>query len=297
MWEMHFLDILNKVDWRFKLLSIIFIALTFTLKDGLAYPDRFEFWVLSKQDLVTLKKINRNQDQKNYYVQYNKPCVQMGDYCFDPQIGLYKKDASLNLNNVNDKTTPERISNLYLERGEEYDFIQPLPKSVDRELVVCDSKSTFFDVFCGQAKGTTFSKDQYQLEVWVDISSTFREVDWSMKQKATCHRQRFVEAIDNFCPLREKLGVYIFTESKRQLGALNDLCINYGLNNLTKMKKDIRDSNAKHLIIITDIAEYSSELSDFVNTSQGRGKIIGGEKAILAKDLVSMAQSLKPKCK
>lgn len=296
MWGMRFLDILNNMAWSFKKLLFLFAIFLSVSQEAFSYPDRFEFWVLSKQDQITLHKLIQDKSKKDYYVQGIEPCVQMGDYCFDPQVGLYKKESTLNLENVNDKTSPERISNLYLERGEEYSFLPPA-KSVDRELVVCDTKSTFFDVFCGKAKNTTFSKDKYQLEVWVDISSTFREVDWSMSQKATCHRQRFVEAIDTFCPLREKLGVYVYTETKRQLGALNDLCINYGLNNFTKLKKDIRNSNAKHLIIVTDIAEYNSELSDFVTMSQGRGKIVGGEKAILAKDLVAMAQKLKPSCK
>ncbi len=68
--------------------------------------------------------------------QFQTQCQKMGDYCFDPQIGLYEKG------------TP------HLRVTKPIDKIEPLPhpsrgirSSVDDSMVDCKDKS-FFNFFC-----------------------------------------------------------------------------------------------------------------------------------------------------
>lgn len=207
-------------------------------------------------------------------------CQPMGEYCFDPQYGLYKK---------NEITADAQLDNSY-EYKDEFETAGGL----DREVIDC-STGNYFDLYCGKTNGKTFSKKQRGLEVWIDTSSTMRNVDSDIFN-ATCDRERFVRAIDKTCPFGSKLKLYSFNEIKKEVGNMKSVCTNSGLNKIDNLIRDIKASNAKHLVIITDIYELNEKFTSFIKSSKV-GKIIGGDGNYKSTSLIKYASTVSKYCK
>lgn len=244
----------------------------------MAAPKDIEVWFISNSKVAQLEKfLNRPQ-----YV-YRAPtaelqCQEMGDYCFDPQYGLYKKDdANAEMVDTNKINTDGPVI--------------PAGKSVERELIDCDPKN-YFDVFCGKARKEV--QVQSKLDLWIDTSSSMREFDYSEKD-GSCHRKSFVKILDDACGFNRKVNVMMFDTSIKQAGSVDQMCNNQGLNDYKRLMDWIERSDAKKLVVITDIYELHREFSDYIESKHG--KLRGDKDPLTAKQMVELADQLAKSCK
>ena len=171
-------------------------------------------------------------------------CVPMGDGCFHPQLGYVEGKTGVGI--------VEQQSEI------QKDVKLKTINSLDTNMIDC-KKGNYFDIFCGKAKKEKHGPEDY--EIWIDTSASVRRVDWS-KDKSHCARRTFIENLQRKC----NINVHTFDTSIKQMGGLENLCLTYGLNDQNRMIQWIKDSNAKHLIVITDIDEASIKLRNFLNS-------------------------------
>ena len=247
--------------------------------NAMAAPKDIEVWFISNSKVTLLEDLlNRPQ-----YV-YRAPtaaleCQEMGDYCFDPQFGLYKKENGLE----------EAVETKKIETdGPSI----PVGKSVERELIDCDPKN-YFDVFCGKAKKEA-APQVSKLDLWIDTSSSMREFDFA-DASGGCHRKSLVRVLDDACGFNQKVNVMMFDTTIKQAGGMDSLCLNQGLNDYKRLMDWIERSDAKKLVIITDIYEFHKEFSDFIESKHG--KLRGDKDPLTAKQMVELADSLAKSCK
>ena len=86
----------------------------------------------------------------------------------------------------------------------------------------------------------------------------------------------------------------MFDTQIKQAGSINDLCINQGLNDYKRLMDWIERSEAKKLVIITDIYEFHKEFSDYIESKHG--KFRGDKDALTAKKMEELASTLAKSC-
>jgi len=263
-----------------KTLSILIMSLL--ASSAWAMPKHVEVWFLSIDRGAFIEQLLPG-------VRYSKmtaslQCQKMGEYCFDPQVGLYKPDSEKSVHQT-------AVDHSAVENKAKYDFL-PVAKSLDRNMIDCDKKS-MWDIFCGKADGTA-GPVSTKLELWIDTSSTMRQVDFPGLEKM-CSRESFLEKVNILCPLNQKMKVYMFDTSKKELGSFDRVCLNSGLNDYKRMMRDIKASNVDHLIVITDIYEAAEEYINFVEMNGG--SIKGIDKPMYARDLKSEVSRIQGMCK
>jgi hypothetical protein len=243
-----------------------------------AAPKELEVWFVSHSKVSAVQNLLDSSP-----ILFQKPvaelqCEQMGEYCFDPQYGLYKKDdANLEVIETSKIQTDGPII--------------PTAKSVDREVIDCD-KTNAFDMFCGKSKKDPPS--QAKLDLWIDTSSSMKEFDYSDKD-GSCHRKSLVHKLDKACGFNQKVNVMMFDTSIKQAGDIDQLCNNQGLNDYKRLMDWIERSDARKLVVITDLYELHKEFSDFVEKKNG--KLRGDKDALTAKQLLDLADQLVRSCK
>src|SRR5665647_1794614 len=163
------------------------MLLAFMTTNALAAPQLIEVWFLSNSKVAELNKLL----DRSHYV-YRKPtaaleCQEMGDFCFDPQFGLYKKEDGTDASAESMEASGTSI---------------PVAKSVERDLINCDPKN-YFDIFCGKAKAET--KSISSLDVWIDTSGSMHEFDFPDKDGG-CHRKSFMKKLDQSCGFNQKVN-------------------------------------------------------------------------------------------
>ena len=247
-----------------------------------AMPERFEVWFLSINKVGQIEHLLQEAEFKSVKIAQALQCQPMGDYCFDPQVGLYKPGEH---NQVKEKVLYEE-----LDKTQKYKNLDSA-SSLDRQLVNCEDDKTF-NIFCGNAKDA--KKSYPKFEVWVDISGTMKEVDFSGHHKS-CYRETFVKSLDASCPFNKKMAIHLFNESKKESGNMTDVCLNYGLNEADRLVDQIKQSDAKFLLIITDIYEAHERFVDFIETS-GKGTIRGLKEPFYARDMHTKVKSLVKNC-
>lgn len=241
-------------------------------------PKEIEVWFISNEKVAELNKLL----DRPYYVFKAKTaalqCQEMGEYCFDPQIGLYKKDdfgTSVSIDKALESDSP------------------PIPtaSSIDKDMINCDPKN-YFDIFCGKAKKESPVKTK--LDLWVDTSASMREFDFSDKEGG-CHRKSLLKKLDRECGFNKKVNVMMFDTSIKQAGSIDQVCTNQGLNDQKRMIDWIERSNAPKLVIITDIYEFHKDFADYIESRHGTFK---GEKTPLTgAQMVELADHLAKSCK
>lgn len=257
---------------------IRFLLLVLICTSAWSAPKEIEVWFISHAKTALLQDLlNRPQ-----YI-YRAPtaelkCQEMGDYCFDPQYGLYKKDDA-NFEVVETKKIETDGPTI------------PSGKSVERELIDCDPKN-YFDVFCGKAKKQ--AEMPSRLDVWIDTSSSMREFDYTDKD-GSCHRKSFAKTLDNVCGFNQKVNVMMFDTSIKQAGSMDQLCNNQGLNDYKRLMDWVERSEVKKLIIITDLYELHKEFADYIESKHG--KLRGDKDPLTAKQMVDLADDLAKSCK
>lgn len=250
---------------------ILFLLFSFSLW---AAPKHIEVWFLSADKKSTVL----NQVRDTYFSfkpTVSRQCEPVGDYCFDPQYGLYKPDNEWEAVSFGDSKIEGRLK----------------PTGFDRDLIDCDKKNGF-DIFCGKARAE--KKDLYELEVWIDTSGSMREFDFT-DEHGGCYRKSLITRLDSQCAMGRKLNVMMFDTSIKQVGSIDTLCINNGLNSTARLIDWIERSEAKSLVIVTDLNEYTKELADFLETKNAKLK---GEKGDLtARALLDEVSTLVRMCK
>ncbi len=208
-----------------------------------ALPKSVEVIFLSSTKEKSTNKIIKNKN----LIAAKENCVPMGDGCFHPQYGLLDPKEGQKIKPLIDDSKP-------VLKGTDTEL--KTFNAIESDMVDC-KKDFFFDIFCGKAK--PIQKGPKDLEVWIDTSSSMRRVDFS-KEENHCYRRSFIERLKNSC----EVSVATFDTSIKSLGGLNNLCINYGLNDQERIMDWIQRSNAKKLIIVTDIDEATLELRDYL---------------------------------
>lgn len=260
-------------------LYLLFLFLSF---ESFGMPKKLEVWFLSPPKTAFLDKILDHVKFSKSIAQGRLQCQQMGEYCFDPQVGLYKP---------NDQGVGE--VEIDYSQAEELETYKELPhaRSIDREMIDCDG-ADLFDFFCHRAK-----KEQQtsgKLEVWIDTSSTLKEIDPD-KSDDICMRQSFVTSLDVDCPLNKKMKLYVFTESLKKIDTFSRVCSHYGLNNIDRLIKKINESNSQNLLIITDIYEANEKLLNFIDNAGGSHR--GVKELMYAKDMKTYLKDIVALCK
>ena len=243
-----------------------------------AAPGTLEVWILSNTKVSDLQTIIDRPSFVTYPKTAELQCQEMGEYCFDPQVGLYKRDDM----------------NAEVQSAKVVDPVAGMAhgRSLDRDLIDCD-KGNYFDIFCGKAKPVE-AKSKTKIEVWVDTSSSMREFDFQEKD-GSCHRKRLLEKLDKTCDFNTEVNVMMFDTSIKQAGTIDSLCQSQGLNDYKRLMDWIERSDAKHLIVITDIYELHKDFADYVSSKQG---IIRGDKdALTAAAMLKHADHLAKSCR
>lgn len=199
-------------------------------------------------------------------------CVPMGDGCFDPQQGYIEKEDAKGF-----------VDQDYGQADKKVD----VENTIDSDMIRCTG--AYFDIFCGKSKKVE-KKKEAKYEVWVDTSASLRNSDWS-KTGDTCYRRSFVSRLSHSCDLK----IQAFDSTIKEIANDAYLCQTKGGNNTQKIIRWVKNSNAKHLFVLTDIDEAQGELTDFL--SNIGAKIHGvGTKPFYPEDLFKLADNLKATC-
>lgn len=235
-------------------------GLLFILVSALAWstPKSIEVWFLSIDKTGFIESILDEKILAPFVTQSSLQCQQMGDYCFDPQVGLYKKD---NNQNENSAETIHTVDSSELEKNNKYEFLAP-HRGVEREMIECDENSNFFDIFCGKDQKRKVQNNS-KFEIWVDVSSTMKQVDFDGFEKQ-CHRERFLKSLSNSCKTFGGVNIFFFEEFRKQAGMLDRVCMSSGLNEMKNIIRDLKQSKADHVLIITDIFEAQESFIDAI---------------------------------
>ena len=246
------------------------------LEGAIAAPQSIEVWFISAHKKAEVQQILNEKPYVLKSMTAELQCQQMGDFCFDPQFGLYKKGDTFG------ETVP-----VIKENMPEI----PVANSIDRDLINCDPKN-YFDIYCGKARKEAQAK--FKLDLWIDTSSSMREMDFSDKEGG-CFRKSFMKRLDASCPFNQSVNVMMFDTSIKQAGSMDVLCNNQGLNDTKRMIDWIERSDAKKVVIITDIYEFNKEFADYVESKNG--KFRGDKDPIVAAQLLDMVDDLAGSCR
>lgn len=257
--------------------------LSLCLIPGLSFatPQKIEMIFLSplkvSMILEQLDKMNVTKMSKHIAQADMEHCVPMGDGCFHPQYGYIEKKPDQNANPKAEQ-----------ERKEEKEVELKNFNALETNMINCD-KSNYFDIFCGKERPTAAPAE---IEIWFDVSSSLKTVDYN-KDPDHCARRSFVEKVQLAC--KSKVNVSVYNTSIKQVGENSSVCLSYGTNDQARLLRWMKDSKAKHLLIVTDIDEMSAEMRSFLE-SNGAKMTGDGVKAFTANDLIDYAKEFTKMC-
>lgn len=203
-------------------------------------------------------------------------CEPFGDGCFHPQLG-YIEDQEKVMKAIERKQAEVEVNTINAD---------------EVNLINCE-KEYYFDMYCGQAQKEKGKKQApSDFELWVDTSSSMRQVDFSEDQ-AYCERRRLVAKLKESC--KGKVDVATFDTSKKSLGMLENTCINRGTNDGARLVKWLKQTDARKVVIITDVDEYQGEFREYLDLVGAT--IIGiGVEPFYATDLFSKLSKFEAFC-
>jgi hypothetical protein len=254
----------------------------------LALPDKIEVWFLYPGQKKTS---NTYKYPSNLVAANDQECIKMGEGCFNPQFGYIEKKKPVKSGVSPSKETKVAKDNtpMIYDTEKEKNAL-PAFGATDRSVINCDKKNAF-DLFCGESRKFEEEKKAFELEVWIDISASMREVDPLDKGGEYCYRRSFAERIEKMCG-KEKTEFSVFSTSIKMMDTKSTLCTNYGLNDPKAVLQWIDRSTAKKLIIITDVNEAQLE---FISQLSARGAQFKGHLALgfYAEDMLAELDKLK----
>lgn len=173
-------------------------------------------------------------------------CEPFGEGCFHPQLG-YIEDQ-------------EKIMKAQERKQKEIEVKTINAQEVN--LINCE-KEYYFDMYCGRAQKEKKNKlKPSDFELWVDTSSSMRQVDFSEEQ-SYCERRRLVAKLQDSC--KGKIDVFTFDTSKKSIGSLEGSCVNRGTNDGARLVKWLKDTEAKSVVVVTDVDEYHGEFREYLD--------------------------------
>lgn len=267
------------IKWR----SAIVVA---SLLPSMAFatPKKIEMIFLSPKKIsMILELLDKKQNipMSAHLAQNDEVnCVPMGDGCFNPQLGYIEKKPEVS---ADDKAKAQAIAEEN-KKAELKTF-----NAVETSMVNCD-KSNYFDIFCGKERGEV---PPAEIEIWFDISSSLKSVDYT-KDGDQCDRRSFMEVVTKNC--KSKVRVSVYNTSIKEMGDHSGVCLSYGTNDQKRLLNWMKDSQAKYLLIVTDIDEMSIEMRDFLS-SNGAKMTGDGVKAFTSNDLIDYAKDFTKMCK
>jgi hypothetical protein len=249
-----------------------------------AAPQKIEMIFLSPQKvsqlLELIEKHNNPDNILGFLAQADqdlKNCMPMGDGCFDPQLGYIEKKPD-----ANNKAPPIAVP-------KDPELQLKTFNAVETSLVNCD-KGNYFDIYCGKEKARGKAAE---IEIWFDISSSIRTVDYN-KDPDHCNRRTFMTKVMEGC--KDKVQVSVYNTALKEVGDFSSVCLSYGTNDEAKLLQWMKASEAKTLVLVTDIDEMSVAMKDFL--SERGAKMIGdGVKPFSSTDLVDYANDFIKTCK
>jgi hypothetical protein len=230
----------------------LFLFILLSIGNVQASPSKITFVFLSEitaqalYDAMDLLKKKNNDEYALTAEGFPKNCEPMGDGCFHPQLGFIEAEEN-------------NVKKPFVEKKQKPFKLKTI-NSDSTNLVKCDD-GNYFDIFCGKSNKRIESHD---FEVWFDISTSMRRVDYTKGEAQSCQLENFALKLRREC----KKGVTIkaFNTSIKQLSDTAGICTYHGLNDVNKLTKWIDNSKAKHLVIITDIDELTTPLQNYLDT-------------------------------
>ena len=257
--------------------------LLFFSVNAFATPQKIEMIFLSPQKisqlLQYLEKLNNGTSKLSMIALADadlKNCQPMGDGCFDPQLGYIEKKPT-----SNGKAAPVIVP-------KDPELQLKTFNAVETSLVNCD-KGNYFDIYCGKEKAR--GKDA-EIEIWFDISSSLRNVDYN-KDPDYCGRRSFMTKVKESC--KDKVRVSVYNTSLKELGDQSGVCLSYGTNDEKKLIRWMKDSQAKYLLLVTDVDEMSREMKDFLE-AQGAKMTGDGVSPFTSNNLIDYAKDFTKVC-
>lgn len=256
-----------------------------------ATPKKVEVWFLSPPKTAnlfdSLLKLNNGSNHKVAVMDEEvlKNCTPMGDGCFHPQFG-YINEKPLAISDEKKEVLPAKSA-------KEPKVVTPKTiNAIETDLINCD-KDYYFDIYCGQAKKEG-AATKGKMEIWVDISSSFRAVDYA-KESGFCERRSFVTRVLDGCP-SGFIEVSVFDTGKKALGDRSTLCTSYGMNSTKRMIEWISSSETNYLLLITDIDELNSEFDDYLTSIGAKYRGVG-VKPMYASEMGEIASEILLQCR
>lgn len=280
MWEIISSVLLGKKALHLKIAAILFCLLPFKLK---ANPGQIQVWFLVESKVsARLHRQEMRPPLKNIFwvskllAQSDFNCIPMGDGCFHPQTGLVTKSEPV-------------VEAKKVEEDDSADKKLRVINAEDVSLIDC-KKDYYFDIFCGKDKKINSSNNT--LEVWVDNSASLKGIDVP-RDGDYCFRRSFAEKLKNAC--NGKVDFSVYNTSIKPTSDLSQICLNRGGNDEARLIRWISNSNAKKLIVVTDIAELTEKFEIFLNSI---GADIRGadSQGITASDLDNYIPEIKKLC-
>ena len=249
------------------------LLLFFALLSSWAAPDVLEVWFLSPPSTGQWEHLLQPRLTHKHWLA--QACEPVGDFCFDPQVGLYSRRG---------REPEEETTKFVVDEG-----LPQLPTatSVDRSVVNCDAKYAF-DLFCGKAVPEPKDSAAAGLEIWVDTSSSMRGIDGS----EACQRGAFLRQLVQACG-SVRPTIKGFDTSLREMDP-EGACAHQGLNNAERLAEWIEESRAKRLIVITDVYEYQSGLANFLESKKAR--LRGDSGTFPASKMLDLVSELAKAC-
>lgn len=235
------------------------------LLSNFVYSKNIEIYFFSTKEIVSLI----DKFQNSYFVAENilkLQCQKMGEYCFDPQVGLYKEGQE-------DKA-------VYLK--EEYSN-----KKVNRRF--------HENIFLNQKVKEVFSQKE-MFELWIDTSNILKTKDVLIEEKS-CKRSEFLSFLKHNCSVDKKFKLIGLSNIKKELSSVSDSCqIEDNNISIDKLLKWIKESKSKNIQIFLDEYYANGKLLSFLNTNQDI-KVYGIDKAIYLNQMDNEILKLKKFCK
>jgi len=250
-----------------------------------ATPLKIQMIFLSPQKIAqVINLIDKNKLEMSFSLLADSStedgkCVPMGEGCFHPQHGYMDKkpsdSAMIKVAPVAAPSDPELKLKTF--------------NAIETNMINCE-KGNYFDIFCGKEKPKAAAAE---VEIWFDISSSLRTVDFS-KDGNFCDRRSFMSKVMDGCKSNVRVSVY--NTSLKEVGDHSGTCLAYGTNDESRLLKWIKESSAKTLLIVTDVDEVSGEMRDFLD--ERGAKILGdGVKPFTSTDLINYANDFIKTCK
>lgn len=279
---------------HFLLCTLFFLGLPMA---AMATPQKIEMIFLSPGKVTQLlQQLDKGDKEKvlsfiaEGELSYQDNCIPMGEGCFHPQFGYLNRKAVIS-GGPSILDSPKTEVNLQANGvgdGPESEFKLKTFNALETSMINCE-KGNYFDIFCGKQRA---QGNFAEVEIWFDVSSSFRAIDYN-RDPNYCNRRTFLSTVLENC--KDKVNASIYNTSLKPLGELASACLSYGSNDEAKLLQWIKDSQAKTLLIVTDVDEMSKSMREFLD-SKG-AKFIGEMKPFTSTDLANYANEFSKVCK